>query len=212
MNDFIISAFQILALVFSVMVHEVFHGLAALKLGDTTAKDQGRLTMNPLKHVDPFGSVIVPLVLLFTGSPILIGWAKPVMYNPANIKNPRTGDLLIKLAGPASNLILAIIFGIILRLLFPFANVPIVSSLLILLNIIVATNVSLAIFNLVPLPPLDGSSILFALIPERWHAVQEFLTRHGFWLLIIFIFFGFQLILPVIGSIYHLLTGPAGLL
>lgn len=211
MNNFIISAFQILALVFSVMVHEVFHGLAALKLGDTTAKDQGRLTMNPLKHVDPFGSVIVPLVLLFTGSPILIGWAKPVMYNPANIKNPRTGDLLIKLAGPASNLILAIIFGIILRLLFPFANVPIVASLLIFLNIIVATNVSLAIFNLVPLPPLDGSSILFALIPEKWHAIQEFLTRHGFWLLIIFIFFGFQLILPIIGSIYHLLTGPAGL-
>ncbi|MDO8466675.1 MAG: site-2 protease family protein [bacterium] len=192
------------------MIHEVLHGLMALKLGDTTAKDQGRLTLNPLKHIDPFGSVVVPLVLLVTGSPILIGWAKPVMYNPANIKNPKTGDLLIKLAGPASNLALAVVFGLILRLLFPFVNVPIFGSLVIFLKIIVATNVSLAIFNLVPLPPLDGSSILFALIPDKWHALQEFLTRHGFWLLIIFIFFGFQLILPIIGSIYLLLTGPAG--
>lgn len=210
MNDFVISAFQLLSLVFSVMIHEVLHGLMALKLGDTTAKDQGRLTLNPLKHIDPFGSVVVPLVLLVTGSPILIGWAKPVMYNPANIKNPKTGDLLIKLAGPASNLALAVVFGLILRLLFPFVNVPIFGSLVIFLKIIVATNVSLAIFNLVPLPPLDGSSILFALIPDKWHALQEFLTRHGFWLLIIFIFFGFQLILPIIGSIYLLLTGPAG--
>ncbi len=212
MNQFLILVFQLLVLLFSVMIHEISHGFAALKLGDTTAKDAGRLTLNPLKHLDPFGSIILPIMLsIISGGTFVLGWAKPVPYNPYNLKNPRAGAAIIGVVGPASNLLLAIIFGLILRLLFPLINIPIISSLIILLNFVVYINVLLAIFNLVPLPPLDGSNILFALIPARWHKLQEFLTRYGFWLLIMFVFFGFQLILPIIGTIFHLLTGPAGL-
>lgn len=212
MNQVLILIFQLLVFLFSVIIHEISHGFAALKLGDTTARDQGRLTLNPLKHLDMFGSIILPIMLfVISGGTFVLGWAKPVPYNPYNLKNPRTGAAIIGAVGPASNLVLAIIFGLLLRLLFPLISIPIVSSLIILLNFIVYINVLLAVFNLVPLPPLDGSNILFALIPARWHKLQEFLTRYGFWLLIAFVFFGFQLILPVIGTIFHLLTGPAGL-
>lgn len=212
MNEFLILVFQLVVLIFSVMIHEICHGFAAFKLGDNTAKDAGRLTFNPLKHLDPFGSFVLPVMLfVISGGAFLLGWAKPVPYNPFNLKNPKMGAAIIGAVGPASNLVLAIVFGLILRLLFPFINIPIVSSLIILLNFVVYINVLLAVFNLVPLPPLDGSNILFSLIPDRWRNVQDFLTRHGFWLLIVFVFFGFQLILPIIGSVYHLLTGPAGL-
>ncbi len=212
MNQFLILVFQLLVLLFSVMIHEISHGFAALKLGDTTARDQGRLTLNPLKHLDPFGSVILPIMLsIISGGTFVLGWAKPVPYNPFNLKNPRTGAAIIGAVGPASNLLLAIIFGLILRLLFPLINIPIISSLIILLNFVVYINVLLAVFNLVPLPPLDGSNILFALIPDSWMEFRNLLNRYGFWMLIVFMFFGFQLILPIIGSIFHLLTGPAGL-
>lgn len=212
MDDFLIKLFQLAILIPSVMVHEIMHGFVALQLGDSTAKDQGRLTLNPLKHLDPFGSVVLPIMLaLIPGNPFILGWAKPVPYNPSNLKNPKLGAGIIAAVGPISNLLVALIFGLILQIIFPFINIPIISSLIILLNFIVYINVLLAIFNLVPLPPLDGSGILFAFMPASWNKLQEFLTRHGFWLLIIFIVFGFQIILPIIGTIFHLFTGPAGL-
>ncbi len=212
MSQVTVLIFQLLVLLFSVMIHEVSHGLAAFKLGDNTAKDQGRLTLNPMKHLDPFGSIVLPIMLfVISGGSFVLGWAKPVPYNPFNLKNPKLGSGIIGAVGPLSNLIVAIVFGIILRLIFPLISIPVFSSLIILLNFVVYINVLLAIFNLVPLPPLDGSGILFALLPNKFHKVQEFLMQYGFWLLIIFIFFGFQFILPVIGSVYHLLTGPAGL-
>ncbi|OGY68047.1 MAG: hypothetical protein A3H63_01790 [Candidatus Harrisonbacteria bacterium RIFCSPLOWO2_02_FULL_45_10c] len=202
--------FQFIVLIFSVMVHEVSHGIVAYKLGDDTAKTLGRLNFNPLKHLDPMGSVILPVFLLLMNSPILFGWAKPVPYNPNNLKNPKKGAALIALAGPMSNLALAVIFGVLIQILGPFADNlgETVISLLQFFNVIVFINVLLAVFNLVPIPPLDGSKLIFAMLPPRYYRVQRFLEQYGMFLLIFFIFFGFGIIIPVISGLYHLLTAP----
>ena len=147
----------VVILILSVVIHEVAHGYAALWLGDTTAYYAGRLTLNPIKHLDMFGSVILPILLSFTG--FIFGWAKPVPYNPYNLKNRRWGELLVAVAGPASNIILALIFGLIIR----FVNLD--AGLILVAGLIVQVNIVLAIFNLIPIPPLDGSKILFAILP-----------------------------------------------
>ncbi|MEK7612342.1 MAG: site-2 protease family protein [Patescibacteria group bacterium] len=215
MNDLLIIIFQLIVLIFSVMVHEVSHGALALRLGDTTAKDAGRLTLNPIKHIDPLGSVIIPLVLiipqLFGISGPIFGWAKPVPYNPYNLKNPKKGAGIIAAAGPVSNLLIAGIFGIILRGIGFFPEV-VSLELVILINIVIFINVLLAVFNLLPIPPLDGSGILFALLPTKYHAVQQFLSQHGFMILLFFIFFGFRLIMPIIEFLYVLFAGSAAIL
>lgn len=204
--------FQLSVLLFSVMIHEVSHGLMALRLGDPTAKNAGRLTLNPMKHLDPFGSIILPIMLFVLSSgTFVLGWAKPVPYNPLFLKNPKRGAGLIAAVGPISNVIVAIVFGLLLRLIVPFAEIPIITNLVILLNIVVFINVLLAIFNMVPLPPLDGSGILFSLLPNRFVEIQRFLNRYGFWILILFLFFGFQFLFPIIGGIYKLIAGPGAL-
>lgn len=214
MDQALILIFQLSVLLFSVIIHEVSHGLAALKLGDTTARDTGRLTLNPLKHLDMFGSIILPLSLfLVSNGAFVLGWAKPVPYNPNNLKNPRRGSGIIAALGPISNFAVAAIFAVILRVILPFAEAGTpAEGLVVFLSYIVFINVLLAIFNLVPLPPLDGSNILFALLPARWHTVRDFLNRYGFWVLILFIFFGFQFIMPIVATIYSLLTGPGAAL
>ena len=211
MNDVVALVFQLAVLIFSVIVHEVSHGLAALKLGDTTARDAGRLTMNPLKHLDLFGSILLPISLfLLSNGAFVIGWAKPVPYNPYNLRNPRRGAGIIGAVGPLSNLVVAAIFGTALRFGIPLiAGVP--ESFWQAVSYIVFINVLLAVFNLVPLPPLDGSNILFALLPPQFAGVQRFLTRYGFWLLLLFIFFGFQFLVPIVAAIYKLLAGSAAL-
>lgn len=206
MNEVAGAVFQLIVLIFSVMVHEVAHGAVAYALGDTTAKDMGRLNLNPLRHIDMMGSIILPLFLFITRSPILIGWAKPVPYNPLNLKNPKAGAALIGIAGPATNFLLAIIFGILIRILNIIPNFQ--NNLLIeFFHIIVLINVLLAIFNLVPIPPLDGSKALFAVLPGRYFRFQQFLEQYGIFLLIAFVMFGFQLITPLIGLIYSLIVG-----
>ncbi len=211
MNDIVILIFQLVVLIFSIIIHEVSHGLAALRLGDQTAKNAGRLTLNPIKHLDTFGSFILPISLyILSGGTLILGWAKPVPYNPLNLKNPKTGAGIIAATGPISNLLVAVVFGIILRLIFPFAEIPLFANLAVLFSLIIFINILLAVFNLVPLPPLDGSNILFALLPESWRPVRDFLVRYGFYLLIVFILFGFQFIAPIITLLYRLITGPAG--
>ena len=213
-DGFVFLIFQLAVLIFSVMVHEVAHGAMALRLGDTTARDAGRLTLNPIKHLDFFGSFIVPISLyILSGGAFVLGWAKPVPINPHNLKNPKKGSGLIAAVGPLSNLAVAAVFGLLLQFVFPIIPVPsgLAASLSILLNTIVAINVILAVFNLVPLPPLDGSNLLFSLLPRRLLFVQEFLLRYGFWILILFLLFGFQLITPIIGLIYRFLVGSAAL-
>ncbi len=203
--DLIAIAFYIVVLIFSVIVHEVSHGAIADYLGDPTARLEGRLTLNPISHIDPFGSVLLPLIMyISTGS--VFGWAKPVPYNPYNLKNPKSGAALIAAAGPASNLLLAIIFGFALK---SSAALGISPALAQAFATIVYTNVLLAVFNLVPIPPLDGSKLLFGLLPNTtfgWQ-IQNTLERAGIFLLLIFILWGFPLIQPIIQRIFYILAG-----
>ncbi len=204
--------FQLFVLIFSVIIHEISHGAIALRLGDTTARDAGRLTLNPIKHVDLFGSVLLPISLFFiSGGQTTLGWAKPVPYNPFNLRKPKLHAGLVALAGPASNILIAIFFGIIARVLFPLAQVSFLGELILAFNVIVLTNIALAIFNLLPFPPLDGSKVLFALLPDGFQEIQHFLNRYGFFILLFVIFFGFHFVTPVIAFIYRIIVGSAAI-
>jgi len=217
------SIFALTVLIFSVMIHEVSHGAIADKLGDDTARVMGRLNLNPLNHIDPVGSVLLPLFLVLVGSPIFFGWAKPVPYNPFNLKDPKRGAALIGAAGPLSNISLAVIFGILSRILpldhstrlllaqaAPAGNTAAINSpveaLFFAFMIIIFINLLLAIFNLVPIPPLDGSKVLFAILPSGYFRLQQFLEQYGIIVLLLFIFFGFGIILPIIYGLYGLLV------
>lgn len=189
----------IVVLVFSVVVHELAHAYAADALGDPTPRLSGRLTMNPLKHLDWIGSLLVPGFLILTGAPFLLGWAKPVPFNPYQLNSKKWGGALVALAGPASNIALALVFALVLKF-FTFSVG--VSSFF---SGIILTNVALAVFNMVPIPPLDGHHVLYALIGEKLPGLKDFLKRYGFVLLILFIVYGFRFISPAIMYVYQLL-------
>jgi Zn-dependent protease len=159
--DIVSAVFLVVIIIFSAIIHEVMHGYAADKLGDPTARYAGRLTLNPIPHIDPIGSILLPLVLVLSGSPIFFGWAKPVPYNPYNLRPGRFSEAIVAGAGPASNAVIAVLFGIIVRL-------GISASLNDFFFLIVVVNVMLCIFNLIPVPPLDGSKVLEALLPRSW--------------------------------------------
>jgi Zn-dependent protease len=152
---------RLAVLIPAIILHEVSHGVVALAFGDDTAKRAGRLTLNPIAHVDPVGSVALPLLLAVVGAPIF-GWAKPVPVNPRNLRNPRQQSLLVSLAGPATNIVLAIATGLVLRRA-THSSLPI--DLAIQFGII---NVVLATFNLIPIPPLDGSAVIERFLPTKW--------------------------------------------
>ena len=180
-------------LIFSIIIHEVSHGFVADKLGDPTARLQGRLTLNPKPHIDLFGSIILPLILMISHSPILFGWAKPVPFDPFNLKNPRKDLALISLAGPSANFIIAILFSIIARILvlinfsgFEFFYSLAVSTVLL--------NVVLGVFNLIPIHPLDGFKVVGGLLSEKQASEWYQLERFGIIFLLAFLF------LPVGGS------------
>jgi Zn-dependent protease len=200
--DFI---FQIAILIMSVVVHEVAHGYMAYSLGDPTAKYEGRLTLNPVKHLDFLGSIIVPIVAYFSAG-FIFGWAKPVPYNPYNLKPGRWSEPLVAAAGPLSNLLLVAVFGLILRLGISggWASPEFIqiTSLVVLINIV------LAVFNLMPIPPLDGSKLLFALLPERYYHWRAEFERYGLFLVILFIFFLWRFVAPIIFSLFRLVVGP----
>lgn len=197
-------AFQIIILIISVILHEVAHGAAADYLGDPTARLAGRLTLNPLAHLDPFGSFLLPLLTYSFGG-FIIGWAKPVPYNPYNLRNGKWGPAYVAAAGPAVNLILAIIFSIVIRFGESLGSPPLIAAA----SIIVLLNILLAIFNLIPIPPLDGSKILFAILPYRLRGIETFLLRYQFLLILIVIFFLWEFLLPLVFLIFRLFTGLA---
>ena len=195
----------------SIVIHEVAHGYSAYLLGDNTAKDEGRLTLNPIKHLDPFGSVILPLMLVLLNTGFFIGWAKPVPYNPRNLKNGRMGDLIVSISGILTNLAVAIFFGLLMNFAPALGLTNILSdggqAFYQISSMIVIVNLVLALFNLVPIPPLDGSKILFSILPLRFAYIQEFLEKWGFPILVIFIVFGWKFVAPLVFVFFRFLTG-----
>jgi Zn-dependent protease len=181
-----ISIIQFVILIFSIIIHETAHGYAALWQGDPTAKYAGRLTLNPIKHADPIGSVFLPLVMVLLHSPVILGWAKPVPFNPYNLKNQRWGELLVAIAGPVSNIALAVLGALSIRLFGSGFNSEFTTVLLVTVFI----NLALAVFNLIPIPPLDGSKVLFGIFPDLALKVRGFFERFGFLIIIFLLFSG----------------------
>jgi len=199
--------FIIILLIFSVVLHEVSHGYAAYALGDPTAKLQGRLTLNPLKHLDLFGSIIVPIFGYFLGG-FIFGWAKPVPYNPYNLRNQRWGEAFVAAVGPLTNITITVVFGLVIR--FGAGSLPL--SLVEIASFLVFINLILTGFNLIPIPPLDGSKILFALLPPRFMKYRYELEHYGFFLVLFFIVFFWGAFLPYILNIFTFITGTTSML
>ena len=200
-----ITIFTLIVLLFSTMIHEIAHGSTAFYLGDSTAKEEGRLTLNPIKHLDLFGSIILPLFLLLAtaGRGPIFGWAKPVPVNPYNLRDRKWGQLKVAAAGPLANFSIAIIFALLVR----FLNLP--DSFSILFTLVSIYNFMWGIFNLVPLPPLDGSWILFALLPDSFSEIKIFLQQYGMFILIAIIFFGLSWIFQASAILFSLVSGQS---
>lgn len=186
----------------SVVLHEVSHGYVAGILGDPTAKYAGRLTLNPLKHLDPVGSFLVPMLTTIFGG-VTFGWAKPVPYNPYNLRGGKWGPALVGLAGPASNLFLALFFSFILH--SAFFHVLLSSQVLPLIAGAIQINVVLFVINMIPVPPIDGSKILFSLIPYRYNYLVEFMEKYQLLLIFFVILFLNVIVSPFISLLYYIL-------
>lgn len=184
-----ITLIGFLIFIYSIILHEIAHGWVAERLGDPTAKISGRLNLDPRPHIDPLWSVIFPLMLIFSGSPIVFGSAKPVPIDPYNLRNPRKDFGLVGLAGPATNLLLAIVFSILAKLFLVLSPTGYLSPVNQILANAVFLNIALAIFNLIPLPPLDGSRVLAAILPDKYARELESLERFGFLIIALFLLF-----------------------
>lgn len=205
-------ALSIIILLFSVILHEVMHGVVALKFGDTTAQRAGRLTLNPIPHIDLFGTILLPALLVFTGSSILFGWAKPVPVNPLNFSSLRKGELLVSAAGILANFGLAIIAALIFHILnaLPQTFPAILGSLL---RFTVIINLVLGVFNLFPIPPLDGSKILLSQLPLNLASSYQKLEPYGILILLVLMMVPFgstSLLQGILGFLLGLLSHLLG--
>ncbi len=183
-------AVWILPVIFAITAHEVAHGWVAKKYGDNTASRLGRLTLNPVKHVDLLGTIILPGLLLMTGTSFIFGWAKPVPVDPRNFKRPLQDMAIVALAGPVSNLIMAFLWALIIRLgIFIGTNAEVISLPLLYTGYAgITINLALAMINLLPIPPLDGSRILTGILPNYWAWQYNRLERYGFILLLVLLY------------------------
>lgn len=209
--DFI---FIILILIFSVVIHEVSHGYVANFLGDPTARLAGRLTLNPIKHLDMMGSIIIPAILIITNAGFIFGFAKPVPYNPYNLRRgDKWAEAMVAGAGPLSNFLLAIVFGLLIRfgIMFGFATPAFIQ----ISAIIVFVNIMLGVFNLIPIYPLDGSKVLAGILPfnlaEKYRRFQDSVARYGlvamFGFIFLFVFIFGQFFVHFVSFVFTLITG-----
>ncbi len=179
-----LAAILVIILAYSIILHEVSHGAAAFLLGDPTARDQKRLTLNPIRHIDLVGTIILPVILVLVQSPALLGWAKPVPFDPRYFKNPRLGIALVSLAGPMTNFLLAAIFGTILKM-SPESDLVRTVAVYGL-----AMNAALGLFNLIPIPPMDGSKVIGVFLPTPIRRAYFSLDRWGFLIIFALLYFG----------------------
>lgn len=206
--DILSLVFYFIVIIPSAIIHEYAHGWMANQLGDPTAKYAGRLTLDPRAHIDKWGTIIMPLFLYFVSNgSFMFAYAKPVPYNPYNLKYHKWGPALVGIAGPLANILTALVFGFFVRLLNLEAAASFLNAISAFFAIIVYANILLAVFNLMPVPPLDGSKILYALLPDSATGIRDFLDRYGLFILIFIIFFVFELISPVIEWLFRLIVG-----
>jgi len=202
-----LSLFYFLVLIFSIIVHEVAHGIAAEKEGDSTARLLGRITLNPIPHIDLFGSIILPLILILSHAGFVVGWAKPVPYDERNLRNGRRSVAKVAIAGIVVNLTIALVFGIFIRILFAVGIAT--PALIEIVSIVVLMNLVLALFNAIPIAPLDGFRFLSVILPIRAQPAFRLLEQWSLPLLIAFLFLGWKYVVPLVFFIYQLLTGIA---
>lgn len=199
------AIFYFLILMISIIVHEVAHGLIAEREGDPTARMLGRITLNPLKHIEWFGSVILPLVLILTNAGFVVGWAKPVPYNPDNLKHGNKSVAKVAIAGIVVNLGIALFFGLLIR--GSIAVNLISQSFIDIASIIVLINIVLALFNAIPLAPLDGFRFFGAVLPRRFDRLMRMIEQYSFPLLLVFVLFGWKVVAPFAFTLFSLITG-----
>jgi Zn-dependent protease len=204
MTNILLQVIAVGILMISVILHEIAHGYTAFRLGDPTARDAGRLTLNPLKHIDPFGTVILPLLLILARFPYPVGWAKPVPVNPYLLRDSRRGMILVSAAGPLTNISLVLLSALILRAL-PFSRAPFLFDLL---TVTCYVNILLSVFNLVPVPPLDGSKVVAGLLPAPLRKSYESIAPYGFLVILGLFYVGLmdRVIFPLCDLIFSLLV------